>query len=552
MTNIFSTPRQQVVIYPFKHRFLHSNEDAKLLAVNRQEITNFVVETNYTKSKENPSGTFYIILSNSRDWQYVLKPGDWLTIHQSQINLSPKTTQGLMCFGSVDRVSKIKSYDGDGKRVITYKVEGRDFGKIFEETKFYFNPYVNNSSEASLLTILPMLGSVQLGHPVKLFCHYFNLYYGGKDPAIQVQQFKQTLNQVLIPKEIMALFGATKPEARFSDIVRLKFGEDGTYHYLKDAFVQDILKTTLQQRSELDQRPSNIQSLFPEGFALSMPLDLVANNSFWDILRTIANLSMNELYTSMEYYPLENKVVPTIIFRKIPFRKGLYTKLTTIQAGDDELRDEDLGYADGERINYIQLDSESETVAGYQSILALAKDGQKFKGFKYLTPGKEEREGVPYLDITSIQRYGYRPLNLTTSFCYTAIINNGEKQSSPNLDLYKDWMTELIEIWSNSDRFESGTLILNGFSRVLTVGKKEIITDALSVGQNIYLYNKRKLFHIESYSRTWKAPGNLMMSLTLSRGVTWDGNGNHQFIDENPTDYTSNKTMTVIKKERRR
>lgn len=551
--NVNSTPRQEVTIYPFVERYPKSTAKGDIMKTRKIEITSSIQEISYSKDKASPSGTFYFTIMPTDDWQYIIKPGDWITIHQSQINLNNNTTLGLICLGNVDRVSRTYTVDDEGKKIVRFKVEGRDYGKILEDTKFYYNPYIVGDNNALARTTAANLGVIRLGSPVDLFRTYFNIYYGTGVSLLDKIDKKQPLkelNQLNIPPQVLKIFGVNGAK-KFGDIVRIRIGNE---HFTLDKFIQQDKKDK-----------ENLNVYMPEGFTLKVSPDLVSNYNVWEVLTAVANLTMNELYTSMEYFPMEDKIFPTVTFRKIPFsynqeqRKDLYTNLPLIQARNWAIKTEDLGFSDHERINYIQLDTESKLHSGFASVLAIiaqSKTPAKYEGIQIEAPSGEIINGVPYIDEASIQRYGVNQYFASTNFCYKAKEGeNGklvEDTKEPNFNLYKRWVEELVAIWSNMERYESGTITLKGFSHKEEPGEKAsraakkrgyILSDLVTVGENLYLADKKKLFHIEGFTRTWRAPGSQDIQVTVSRGIYWDRRTKKRaFLDEIFTDGQAYRT----------
>jgi len=302
---VTSLPRIGLIMFPYKKHYTFISEArGNLLTANRIDATSSVKTMSYSKSKSDASGNFVVDLTSDQEWTSVVRPGDWVMLYLSRFGIDKEGTKGLICLGSIDRVARRKNTTKDGKKIFTYRISGRDFGKIFEKSKFYYNPYVPKEVQNNFVILKK--GFKITGSPIEFIESYLSLYFGDgfttrlsankKPEKISSDKF----NQVRLPQQIYTAFGLPKETGNFGDILRTEFG-------------------------------GITDDLFPEGYSWAIPSERAINSSLWEIMMSISNPLMNEFFLSMKYYPLEDKVFPTLTLRKLPYSQDNYTKLPNIR-----------------------------------------------------------------------------------------------------------------------------------------------------------------------------------------------------------------------------
>jgi len=227
---ISSSPRQAIIFYPFKNRFDNVTED-NIMETIRIDATSSATNINYSKSKSNASGTFSMQLVADRNWIQILRPGDWGMLYISQFDIDTNSTKGLQALINIDRISKQKITSNDGKKRFIYRVTGRDFGKIFEKTRFYYNPYVPEEVQINYLILKS--GIKITGSPETFVRSYLELYFGkgfiieGTPPlreADKITKQLEKLDQIRLPDAIYQVFNQKKVSGKLSDILKIEIG----------------------------------------------------------------------------------------------------------------------------------------------------------------------------------------------------------------------------------------------------------------------------------------------------------------------------------------
>lgn len=191
----------------------------------------------------------------------------------------------------------------------------------------------------------------------------------------------------------------------------------------------------------------------------------------WSILNQYTNSPLNELFTCFRISP-NNRVMPTVIFRQIPFTNEDF-KSTTLpvtkflnlprwKINTALILDQDIGRDESARVNFVQYFGKS-TVSQNGADIA------------------QEIARVNYsYDINDVQRSGLRPYIVTTQFDEPTTTN--KEFRSP------DW-AKIV-----GDALIGGHLKLNG--RINTAG----IVAPISVGDNLELDGV--VYHIEEIAHT--------------------------------------------------
>jgi len=521
------TPNQQtilsrirVVIYPYKFHFAMKNVRSRdIINSDFRDITSAVTECSYTKTKADASGTFSITLKPTQNWTDIIRPGDWLMIYQSQFPINIKTAKGLQVLGNVDRSAKRKIIDPEGKKSIEYTLMGRDWGKVLEQTTFYYDPYTNKEEQIKKI-MLTKAGYILEGSPRDFLNTYFNIYFGDgrrvKDKV--VKEVVDKLDQMRLPSEIYEVFGITKRTANLSDLVRLEF--------------QDV-----------------------KGNSWFVPMAKALNNNVWEIFKAISNPLINELYTCMRFDPKTGNIFPCIVLREIPFQQKKFSRLQAHVISDDHIIGEDIGFSDHERVNWITFDSLDQYPDDWTNFAASIGErvpDEFGSGSSIVIEGKTGKSPLfPYIDDTSIKRYGLRMQRPNTEFAQFFDSNNQASSLKTYAAIAAEWQKKLVEIWFNQPRTESGTIITKGIGskefilnrnphdtilnnqKIDVSNIKKIETDHLTVGNNIFLKDQGRLFHLEGYEWHWQAPGITNTTMVVIRGVLGDPNKfGHKYRDD--------------------
>lgn len=274
---------------------------------------------------------------------------------------------------------------------------------------------------------------------------------------------------------------------------------------------------------------------------------------------------MNEMYTCMKYYPEENKIYPTIVLRQLPYSKDIFPKLSHIYIQENMIITDDMGFHDHERFNWVNLDPQNSFIANYPQFMA-ASNARRQDPFT----GKDVPL-FPFINILSIRRYGLSQRQFQSEFLMVPQGERKQGSSKTDVDLGEEWMRKLIDWWQNHDRYESGTILVKGFSEVNTyeVGEggklilnnyleqtapekasKKIASDQYNIGNNIFLNSRDRLYQLEGFSLEWQAPGESVTTLAVTKGVHWTPKMSvFKYVDEVDSEEQKSLSVTSVKRK---
>lgn len=430
------------------------------------------------KEISNPSGMFTIKIAPSKNWKKKIKPGDWLTIA-----FENRGVKRIRMLGNVDRVAKTKEVNDKGVIRTVYAVYGRDFGKVFEKTNIYFNPFLSRNLKADIAAL--KTGLIFTGSPKDIINRLLDVFLGpGTESIPELQQWyiPSELKRDILPNDTSKSRGPS-----FFDVL--------------DKQMQDVIGYKAYK---------NLSDL--QGF-------------LWNLLKQNSNEPINELFVEL-IHDKNNVVKPTIVLRPYPYTTNafdnpgnlgalpLITDIPRVRITDKEIIFDDVGNSDHVRFNFILLTSSSPEFINENLIADVI--------------GSNE---VPVVDQQSINKYGLRLRTDTTEF---AAFNNGLKEKFDPI-LLKHMNFLLAHWWLGAHRLESGTLKIVGNLDV-EIGKTIEITNK---------YDEKYLYYIEGYDHQWEYPKLWTTTLKLTRGQYLDEKNNLKDTEEyrTETDLTG-KTIT--------
>ena len=150
-----------------------------------------IVSLDVQKNIRSVSANFSISLLPTSNWKQIIKPGDWILLYLFD---EPPTdysqdTQNLVLVGNVDRISRVREKDEEtDKTLLRYRISGRNFGKVFENTDLFFDPYMAKNQSNTLDAILRTKGLPLAGSPDIIVGKLFDIFLGDggkKDPVTQ-------------------------------------------------------------------------------------------------------------------------------------------------------------------------------------------------------------------------------------------------------------------------------------------------------------------------------------------------------------------------------
>jgi hypothetical protein len=461
-----------------------------------------VLSMKINKSLSGTSGNFDLRLTPTKNWKTILAPGDWIAIYifdkykkvQSDSAID-NDSQNLLMLGNIDRVSRSlqKGNDNTDKVKLEYVVSGRNFGKVFEDTEIWFDPYV--TQEQTLDVMLRTAGLEIVGNPTDQVNQVIDIFLG--QGATLPRGSTGALNQWKIPAELARLFNAKTVDGNF----------------------YDILDTVV--------RPNM------PGFKVRNMLSPESTGSIWGMLQKSSNQLVNEIFLE-EVRDSEGKAFPTFVCRPrplqtpffsshfgeeysavVPALKGAHqslqdlAKTSFLEISQSEIIYEDLGKDDHSRLNMYWLHVQQSFEYAYSKASNLNVTGL----------------ANPTFNRPQINRYGLKRLDQNLDFSFAEDASGTALQSpEPNLILFKAFMAQVYDQNYANHLYDVGSITCTGVLEA-ELGK------ALIVKKNATVDGARdKLYYIEGYSHEWTFPSSWKTSFTLTHGQFIDPNGKI-FID---------------------
>lgn len=492
----------QIVAYLWKTEALPQNvSDDELSDSTPVDISRHLVQScTFSKNIGSPSGAFNFKLDNSRNWNEIIKPGQWCLIFMDNdgvlrlpeenfptlpapATIVPSKLRG-MCY--IERVSLVSAITENGVLESHFEVSGRDYGVCYEQTEIWFNGFEMDQTLISTL-------NTQIGLPEK-----------------------RTLDALI--REAHSLFFSA--EKRFKS-------QDPAAQALKKVATQWMLPRQMTKHLgiELDGAPllGNFKNLLNMGKTLCrMPVtDVLSflNGVAWEKLKGFALApEFHELFTE-----LDENGQPKLVFRAIPWgisSTGYPDIRSTV--GETLMY---LGLIKAERIDITAQDV-IEFVTGlddhnrYNHFFTTASAGSQLEPESNISvlKGKVSLTGhtYPSPQTGSIKRHGLRKMHLDVNSFSLAEEFGGEKKGGrPKTPTLVQFNELVLDYWNNAIFFETGDMKIIGNNNI-RVGKPIVMNGVPFLDQ--------KAFYIEEYTDEFIIEDNGATSWTqtlqLTRGAS--------------------------------
>lgn len=470
-----------------------------LLEVEEFDIVSDVSAININKNINNPSATFSISLLPTKNWKGKISPGDWLAIFLYSsygANKKNNETKNLVLLGNVDRITKNAARDEDtDKLTVRYNVTGRNFGKVFENTDIWYDPYQIQKDVIDV--ILRQAGLRIQGNPSELVNAILDIFLG---PGYVVdginkvaKESTEPLKQWKIPSEIVSFIGSSGS---------LVLGASEGYVFY------DILNREIEE----DLPGQKIRGTITPG----------DHGNVWGYLERNYNNLVNELFLE-EIRSQDGNVIPTITLRPKPLQtiffenqfvntaegfkplielNGKYktlhdhSKENFVEISQSEILYENIGKGDEGKVNFIYLHS------GYKDV--------------YRSTSSQDI-GNPFVNRNFIHRDGLRALEQNLDF----IVPEREARGKIEIDLFKGFLTQIYDLHFVNHIYENGTIECTGVLEA-ELGKALVIPSTDDS-------EDKKMYYIEGYQHAWQYPSTWRTTFEVSHGQFQ--NESNPFID---------------------
>lgn len=501
------TPQCKVVLYLWETQTLYSKKSlGELSKAKAIDISSRITMVEYQKTMGAAAGTFTIVLGNSAslefqdddkedvlnagpqakpgggDWKDIVKRGTWCTIYMSQAGdldlkptLQPPNVRtkaegpNLRCIGFIDRVSARTETGPNGALDVTFELQGRDFGVIYDDTVIWHNlfKYDKNLLEAAQSRLRPTT-QFSISSAIKVVHDLFFNPAGLGFKVSDDESLTSITRQWLLPRPLVTDLGLN-----LSGISSPFWGA------LKEP-VEGIKDTTM-------------------GFISASITDFLSGQA-WSQLNSIAVREFHELFTE-----IDAEGIPRLNFRPIPWAidKTKYSK-----AGVNITLYKDVPATVIPAVDFISTNVGEDNHNRYNSFLVTCNSTliNTEDNISIL------RGEFPLHFDSSIQRHGFKPMHVVIP----ALSNNEQLQNGiSDTNLLIEYNHVLTDYWQYAVFAESGTFELIGNPKVKlgTCIEPDAGTPYIS-GRRYYVEGYSDVFTVgENGATEW------VQSVQVTRGI---------------------------------
>jgi hypothetical protein len=451
-----------------------------------------IVSVRTQKNISASAGTFDVVLMPTKNWKALISPGDWIIIYLynnkkdfgdssdfiRQVQVKAPNSN-IIFLGNVDRISRTKQKDeATDKTIVRYRVGGRDFGKVFEQTDLWFDPYKAESQAAVLSSMLTTRGLPFSGDPTSLVSSITEVFLSPLGGTAHGGKKTLSLNQWMVPYDLLITFFKVPSVGRpfFYDMLKFDFFANSLPGY--------------KDRSMISPK---------------------SNGSLWSMLKRNSNDVVNEMFVELRR-DKEGAVEASLVLRPRPnsvfFKdavgnlKGAYESLqkrakkSGFTISPIDIIYEDLGKDDNTRANMVWLNSRqsAQTITNHYGNVAAIEHPTGI--------------GLPMVQQESIDRYGLKRFEADLDFSYST----GTSQNTATVDafLYRSFIDQLYDQRAYLHCYDTGTLETPGDVRA-EIGKVIRI-------QSDQEDKPSRIYYIEGYQHNWRFPGIWTTDYTLTMG----------------------------------
>lgn len=509
------------------------------------------VTTTSSKGTLTPSMSATLIMTDV-NYETSVAPGDFVFVNmlnwqddarrvannaRSKIAING-ASDGFKGIFKVQGVRRSLSVDPNtGTKIVIFKING--FGFTEFNNTIYFNPYLidPNQDQKNQLLFASFIGNnwqalvneKGLTNVQDIIAILIQSFIGtgitDKGRLEKNGTLKNPNVHFYIPELVGKLLGVTGAKAA-KDVYNYLFG------------VQKYAGGTNSSLS-IGMNPAGLTQKFDRFYYTPVPCDgsSLLKPEYWNQVKTWAilnqytNSPLNELYTCYRISPNGN-VMPTVVFRQIPFTNEDYTgggavtrflNLPRWKLNPALILEQDIGRDESARVNFVQYFGRSTLGAEGADI------AQQIAQINYV------------YDINDVQRSGLRPYIVTTQFDDPTTVK-------------KDYRSPM---WARilGDALIGGHLKLNG--TIVSAG----IIDPIAVGDNLefdgIVYHIEQISHNSSISvqdgkrifRTSISLSSGISTSSTSKGTRYAQMTNNVAYKERENDYANNKILPGVSEE---
>lgn len=422
-----------------------------------------VLEAHINKTISAPSGTWSLTLHSPHKFAMTeeITNGDWISIWWQR---GDKIMHGML--GNIDGIRRSRRVV-NGATTVTWTLNGRDAGKVFEVAEVWFNEYVDFGSNVGGKIFGKRMGFIPGGSPDRVIENLLDAFLGGTGnvggawrwPRGLAERFGEFFSQALK----MRIAGTT--ESRPTTITvgdSLVLGGSGL---LRGEIIDELSLFQPQPGTKLH-----------------------------DMVTRYSNPILNELfydsYIEDDAESPPDRPKPMVYLRERPFVNTIdganspWFRLPTVRVRRSEITNEDLGSNDAERINLIMLYARSTTMTTYDQYAAYP----------------------PIIDEADVREYGLRRWERQIDFAGVGSKGDGTSWG----DEINTWIKLVTSWYGLNHAWLNGSVNLPFILGEARVGHRLVIQGDAPEDQT--------QAYIEGVTQSFRYPSGGSTSLAVSRG----------------------------------
>lgn len=411
-------------------------------------------------------------------------------------------------WGMVDAINEAVIREGSGSRSETYTITGRDFGKVFEDTKTIVNLFAPGIIDMFAGILQAYNTRPPIGSPDIVVKSVMELWLGNNGLAHA---------QYRLPKSLAALTNAQA----FWDMLNTD-----TIEEMDEGSGVTLDQTVLNPDSQGGQAIWDILQQYNNGVL----------NEMWVDLAPTARNPQSSIGRNTDFRVAGEEADvwrPAFFLRERRFRvKGstsLWDNTAVHELDRDMLRGRQLAKGGASnRYNYWLL--HGGVLGGQYEVQALTES----VGVEPFKPG-----AIPIIDIESMQKHGIRPYVVTTNFLpFYARGRNGATQNV--MQLAANWLKRIHDWYGVAPYQLSGTLTTSYIRPDIRVGQR--VREARPEGPITY--------YVEGVSHNWNYPGPGSTTLTVTHGQYDDQSALDRLYADYDLQHADMKALNEILEDR--
>ena len=494
-----------------------------------------VISISTTKQKSAPAGHFEFTLAPTKNWIAHITPGSWVLIHMAprtitKDDITNSSIETLKMVGRVDSVRVTVGVDSaTGARQTVYRVQGRDWGQIFESS-MYIDPAASFSADA------PLAQASKLGLDVLI-----NLNQNKKESNFSTT----TLIEFII--KLFAGQGMAEYRASIAESIGPGSGQLlPQYVYKTPIFLKGFMDMSSDGSltTSIKMIPGKLVGYDKydgkgnESVGLPQYHTFIGNNVLWQLINEHSCSVINETIAELRW---DNKLPSFCLYKRIkPFLVEHWAEAGGIETGTgakvrssffnvrrtsvdlEDIMTLEMGNNWQDNANFIELmpDPSFISLPTGQNPVAATLPGAKAQSNQY--------------DPLAWARDGFRPMMFNTKFFPTG--------SDGVIDIagYTKWLPTMKKWYFDTHKMLNGTITIIGQDQYIGVGDNVMFpsvvagyTQYVSAGQNVTSIASEKtsnvLGHVEAVSHTFTVQANgarnFHTTINFCRGVIVNKDG---------------------------